>query len=274
MIETHRRRRAFTLLELLVVIAIIALLVSLFLPALTHARDAARITRCMANLRSLTTAWVAYGTEHDDRVMPLAYWNVQDVGSGPPIYWWGAINPHNDTVDESQGFIMPYLAATLADRSVFECPEQPWGTYLPQGGAGEITSTYGYNGYYLAPPKTPGWANQIGDRPWRRLFDLEQPSRLFVFADALLPLAKPKNTALLDPPMLFQAGEWTPNWFPTTAFRHHRGAPRSGNAVTARADGSVRAVRARPGDITKPGHAVGSVGETPGPHYVPDWQEW
>jgi prepilin-type N-terminal cleavage/methylation domain-containing protein/prepilin-type processing-associated H-X9-DG protein len=63
------RSKAFTLIELLVVIAIIALLLSIIIPALKRAKEAAKRVSCLSNLEQLTLAWMIYAQENDDKVV-------------------------------------------------------------------------------------------------------------------------------------------------------------------------------------------------------------
>ena len=263
-------RRAFSLIEILVSVAVAAVLISVLLPALSAARSAGRQAVCASNQRQLVLGWTLYAQDFDDRVMPLAYTDPSLIGGNDRVYWWGADGSVSGRLDHEQGFISPYLDAMPGERSVYECPSQPDGTYRRQGPTDEMTSTFGYNGYYLSPSMTPGWRGVIGHRPWRRIGSIEGPSDLFVFADTLLPGTPPRNNALLDPPMLYAGrGRWRRNESPTTSFRHGAQA-----AVTARADGSVRAVVAEPGWLTHVELSIGSVGLTNEPHYVPDWRQW
>src|SRR5262249_19974442 len=81
MVVAQRRRRnpqGFTLVELLVVIAIIGVLVSLLLPAIQAARDAARRTQCTDNVKNIALA----GRNHVEAMghFPTGGWGYRWVG--------------------------------------------------------------------------------------------------------------------------------------------------------------------------------------------------
>jgi prepilin-type N-terminal cleavage/methylation domain-containing protein len=63
-----RPMRGFTLVELLVVISIIAFLVSILLPALGKAREQAKLTLCMSNVRQMSTGLFLYVLDNENRL--------------------------------------------------------------------------------------------------------------------------------------------------------------------------------------------------------------
>lgn len=65
------RKRGFTLVELLVVIAIIAILAAMIMPVLLEAKDAARMKRCLSNIRQLGSSLTMYMDDHSGFGLPV-----------------------------------------------------------------------------------------------------------------------------------------------------------------------------------------------------------
>lgn len=76
-------RRGFTLIELLVVIAIIAILAAILFPVFARAREKARQTSCLSNIKQIMTAWNMYANDYDGQFTHHVY----NYGS-PDGYWW------------------------------------------------------------------------------------------------------------------------------------------------------------------------------------------
>jgi prepilin-type N-terminal cleavage/methylation domain-containing protein/prepilin-type processing-associated H-X9-DG protein len=86
----------FTLIELLVVIAIIAILAAILFPVFARARENARKTSCLSNLKQIGLSWMQYTQDYDERAIPVSDTidSTTYEPTGSALSWPVAITPY------------------------------------------------------------------------------------------------------------------------------------------------------------------------------------
>jgi prepilin-type N-terminal cleavage/methylation domain-containing protein/prepilin-type processing-associated H-X9-DG protein len=192
-----RRRFALTLVELLVVIAIIGILVSLLLPAVQSAREAARRMSCQSNLRQQALAMLNY--ESALKTFPSAFvsnsraLNRDPVTlDGPNGFGWGALilpQLEQSNLHSRFNFSLPcwdpiHAAAVRTKLGIFLCPSSTNldDAFAVKNGSGATMAVFA-RAHYVA--------NAGQEEPWG--YALEDLSRI---ADG--PLYRNSRTRIAD----------------------------------------------------------------------------
>jgi prepilin-type N-terminal cleavage/methylation domain-containing protein len=137
-------KKAFTLIELLVVIAIIAILAAILFPVFAQAKEAAKKTACISNLKQLGTAFTLYATDSDD-IFPNARFSPfgADREGGWMFYKTFPADRATskvDAFDPRRGTLFPYVKSV----DVYVCPSDAKGQFSG--------NSYGINAC-VVPPK-------------------------------------------------------------------------------------------------------------------------
>ncbi len=227
--QSAGRRAGFTLIELLVVIAIIAILAALLLPALSKAKEKARTTQCLSNMKQLQLCWQMYADDNNDR-LPLNggtptpgpggnglpnSWIQGGAQSDPAVPWIvnGVLYPYNKSVT---------LYACPANTRKLTYPADPpnhWAAWEgPQ--ARTVSINYPLGGFTASDPMGIG-VLLTGVHPLHKCSEMiapnPQPNQMIVFAD--------ENEYSVDDGdfAIYPAGSGQNKWWNLPGNRHGNG---------------------------------------------------
>jgi prepilin-type N-terminal cleavage/methylation domain-containing protein/prepilin-type processing-associated H-X9-DG protein len=160
------RKSGFTLIELLVVIAIIAILAAILFPVFAKAREKARQSSCLSNMKQIGLAWMQYCQDYDERVTLVRHHGVVNSYTGTvPVFY--------------TSLLMPYMK----NEQIWICPSR--------GGAGSALNYimgyyphYGYACSFFRATRPVEAGSGFCDTTYASLGSIKLPAEHVVFGEA------------------------------------------------------------------------------------------
>jgi prepilin-type N-terminal cleavage/methylation domain-containing protein/prepilin-type processing-associated H-X9-DG protein len=168
MLQDQRKPRGFTLIELLVVIAIIAILAAILFPVFAQARESARTSSCLSNMKQIGLALRMYGQDYDETYPNIRLRDV-DGNLNHGMIWKNVVQVY------------------VKNKGVWGCPSNPATTFEPgnpvTGNPGTGIAYQG-EGWMFEPdhvmpisyamnstvttwlPASPNWSADPGNNSW------------------------------------------------------------------------------------------------------------
>jgi prepilin-type N-terminal cleavage/methylation domain-containing protein/prepilin-type processing-associated H-X9-DG protein len=182
------RRAGFTLIELLVVIAIIAILAAILFPVFAQAREKARQTACLSNMKQIGTAAQLYAADYDDG---LPAWQEQlaeaTADAETPAGTSGNLGD-NTVAGYWQAKLQPYIKngdpAARNNTGVWMCPSLGARGERSQNADGTTPYSYGMNQFVLWTDA--GFLRPAATRYYRYPFltEMEMPAATFLYGES------------------------------------------------------------------------------------------
>jgi prepilin-type N-terminal cleavage/methylation domain-containing protein/prepilin-type processing-associated H-X9-DG protein len=208
----HGPRRGFTLIELLVVIAVIAILAAILFPVFAQAREKARQTSCLSNVKQMAIALMMYVQDSDEVFPPVLGVSPKDA----LIYqasWMKRLEPYSKNL------------------GIFVCPSSSYSNTNWQAGKVDILINYSYapSTYCLPTPSGPmestgpEYANltgAFGTAMWEGLGGYYGPGRVGSYvrpapSHSLAQVARPTETIAINDHTAFDWGFiWSNFYYP------------------------------------------------------------
>jgi prepilin-type N-terminal cleavage/methylation domain-containing protein/prepilin-type processing-associated H-X9-DG protein len=188
-------KKAFTLIELLVVIAIIAILAAILFPVFAQAKEAAKKTSCLSNVKQMGLAFFMYANDYDDNTEPFKVINGgttvvygANPGKTEPAFYNGASTGAGYWFDLLQPYTKNFGILFCPDRNLVD-PGDVQG-FVPPGTNSNDEVGYGYDDGFVSDSGF-GLTSQVLDtangkyiRPGKNLSQVVSSADTVAFGDS------------------------------------------------------------------------------------------